>query len=103
MKIINAELFKHVQNLMSISIITVIHLPMMNIKNNIGPRIHPCGTPGSTASYFRYVKSLMSYQGKEANEIVLRYSKVLTGKETEPPRYLSIYRSIYGLSIYLSI
>ena len=35
---------------------------------------------------WRCIKSTMSYLDKDAREIVLDYSKVITGKETTPPR-----------------
>ena len=35
---------------------------------------------------FRFVKSMMSYADKEGLDIRQTYSKVITGKETIPPR-----------------
>ena len=40
------------------------------------------------AFYFsnRYVKDMMPYSDKRARAILVEYNRVLTGKETEPPR-----------------
>jgi len=46
---------------------------------------------------WRYIKSTMSYLDKDAREIVLDYSKVITGKETTPPRWETCVKSVAGL------
>merc|ERR1719495_2430217 len=45
---------------------------------------------------WRYIKSTMSYLDKDAREIVLDYSKVITGKEQQAPRWETCVKSVSG-------
>lgn len=46
---------------------------------------------------WRYVESLMRYQDKEARQIFFEYKKVITGTETEPPRWSTCVESTSGI------
>ena len=47
---------------------------------------------------WRYIDSLMPYQNKEANNILHKFNKVITGEEMELPRWKTCVQSISGLS-----